>query len=292
MPDSAHERKHRTIGAVPLRRPLVLAASMAAVFMAAVEGTIVATAMPTIVAELGGFRLFTWVFAVYLLTQAVTIPIYGRLADLYGRKPVFYVGAGIFLAGSTLSGFAPSMIMLVIFRTLQGLGAGAIMPIATTIVGDIYEPSERARVQGYVSSVWGVSSVIGPVLGAFLVQQVSWRVIFWINLPIGGAAITLLALFLHQRPEPRQHKIDYLGSLLLMLGVGMLMLALVQGEVLGTAAAAGLIVLAIGILAVLLLHERRSAEPMLPLDLWRNRIIALCNGGGFLVGTLIMAVTA
>jgi EmrB/QacA subfamily drug resistance transporter len=274
-----------------VQRRLVLAASMSAIFMAAVEATIVATAMPTIVAELGGFRLFSWVFASYLLTQAVTIPIYGRLADLYGRKPVFYVGAGVFLLGSTLSGFAPSMMMLVAFRALQGLGAGAILPIATTIVGDIYTPAERARVQGYLSSVWGISSVIGPVLGAFLVQQVSWRVVFWINLPIGAATITLLALFLHQRPEPRQHRIDYLGSALLMVGVGTLMLALVQGQILGAAAVAGLIALAVAVLAALLVHERRAAEPMLPLELWRHRIIAVSNGGGFVIGALMMGVT-
>ncbi|MGH6673513.1 MAG: MDR family MFS transporter [Xanthobacteraceae bacterium] len=275
-----------------VQRRLVLAASMSAIFMAAVEGTIVATAMPTIVGELGGFRLFSWVFAAYLLTQAVTIPIYGRLADLYGRKGVFFVGAGVFLIGSTLSGFAPSMVMLVAFRALQGLGAGAILPIATTIVGDIYTPAERARIQGYLSSVWGISSVIGPVLGAFLVQQVSWRVVFWINLPIGAVAITLIALFLHQRPEPRQHKIDYLGSILLMIGAGALMLVLVQGENLAPAAIAWLVGFAIVALVALLVHERRADEPMLPLDLWRHRIIAVSNCGGFVIGALIMGVTA
>src|SRR6185312_11545551 len=143
------------------RRSLVLAACIMATFMAAVESTIVATAMPTIIAELGGFNLFSWVFAVYLLTQAVSIPVYGRLADLYGRKRVFHAGAGLFLLGSTLCGFAPSMLWLVLFRALQGFGAGGVQPIAMTICGDIYSPSERAKVQGLISSVFGVAAVAG-----------------------------------------------------------------------------------------------------------------------------------
>src|SRR5690349_13329377 len=142
--------------AVPPRRTLVLAACLMATFIAAVESTIVATAMPTIVADLGGFSLFSWIFAIYLLTQAVTIPIYGRLADIYGRKRVFYAGAGLFLAGSTLCGFAPNMLWLIAFRALQGCGAGGVQPIAMTICGDIYTPAERARIQGLISSVFGV----------------------------------------------------------------------------------------------------------------------------------------
>src|SRR5215475_13634256 len=153
------------------RRTLVLAAAMMAIFMAAVESTIVATAMPSIVADLGGFSLFTWVFAAYMLTQAVSIPIYGRLADLHGHKPVFFAGASVFLVASTLCGFARTMPVLVGLRALQGLGAGAIQPIATTIVGDIYTPAERARVQGYLSGVFGIAAIFGPPLGAFLVEH-------------------------------------------------------------------------------------------------------------------------
>ncbi|HET8996794.1 MAG TPA: MFS transporter, partial [Acetobacteraceae bacterium] len=169
-----------------VRRSLVLAACLMATFMAAVESTIVATAMPTIVADLGGFGLFSWVFAVYLLTQAIAIPIYGRMADIYGRRKVFYVGVGVFLSGSTLCGFAPSMVWLVLFRALQGFGAGGVQPIAMTICGDIYTPSERAHVQGLISSVFGVSAVVGPTLGAFLVEHVAWPVVFWVNLPVGA----------------------------------------------------------------------------------------------------------
>ena len=184
-------------------RRLVLAAVMMAIFMAAIDISIVATAMPTIVAELGGFHLFSWTFAAYLLAQAVTIPIYGRLADLYGRKRVFFAGASLFLLGSTLCGLAWGMVPLVLFRGLQGAGAGAVQPIATTIVGDIYGPTERARIQGYISGVWGVAAVIGPILGAFLVQHVSWSLVFWINLPIGAVTFVMFSRFLHERQRPR-----------------------------------------------------------------------------------------
>ena len=200
MPDEGFRMEITPINAAQVlsrRRTLVLGACLMATFMAAVESTIVATAMPTIVADLGGFSLFSWVFAVYLLTQAVSIPVYGRLADIYGRKKVFYVGAGLFLVGSTFCGFAPNMVALILFRALQGFGAGGVQPIATTILGDIYTPSERAHVQGLVSGVFGVSAVIGPTLGAFLVQNVSWELVFWVNLPIGMAAIIMVATFLH-----------------------------------------------------------------------------------------------
>src|SRR5580704_2724317 len=181
-------------------RGLVLAAAMMATFMTAVETTIVATAMPTIVADLGDFHLFSWVFSAYLLTQAVSIPIYGRLADLYGRKLMFFIGAGTFLVGSTLCGFAHGMTSLIIFRALQGLGAGAVQPMAYTIVADVYSPSERARIQGFLSGVFGIAAVIGPTLGGFLVEHASWPVIFWINLPVGAIAMIMLAL-LYREPS-------------------------------------------------------------------------------------------
>lgn len=275
-----------------VRRSLVLAACLMATFMAAVESTIVATAMPTIVADLGGFGLFSWVFAIYLLAQALTIPIYGRLADIYGRRKVFYVGVGIFLTGSTLCGFAPNMVWLVFFRALQGCGAGGVQPIAMTICGDIYTPSERARVQGFISSVFGVSAVVGPMLGAFLVEHVAWQVVFWINLPVGAVAITMISLFLRETVHPRQHRIDVLGALLLMVSIGAGMLLLVQGATLpgGVAVAAGIVMLA-GF-AALILHEARTREPMLPLELWRDRVIAVASLGSGLAGAVMMGVSA
>jgi len=274
------------------RRALVLAACLMATFMAAVESTIVATAMPTIVADLGGFSLFSWVFAVYLLTQAVSIPVYGRLADIYGRKKVFYVGAGLFLVGSTLCGFSGNMVQLIAFRALQGFGAGGVQPIATTILGDIYTPTERAHVQGLVSSVFGVAAVLGPSLGAFLVEQVSWELVFWVNLPIGAAAIAMIATFLQESVEHRQHRIDYLGSLLLMASIGALMLVLVQGGDLPFAATALIGGLGFAALVALVAHEKTTSEPMLPLELWRNRIILVGSLGGAVIAAVMMGISA
>jgi EmrB/QacA subfamily drug resistance transporter len=274
------------------RRRLVLAACLMATFMAAVESTIIATAMPTIVADLGGFSLFSWVFAVYLLTQAVSIPVYGRLADTFGRKKVFYAGAGLFLVGSMLCGFAHSMVALILFRAIQGFGAGGVQPIATTILGDIYSPTERAHVQGLVSSVFGVAAVLGPSLGAFLVEQVGWQLVFWVNLPIGVAAIGMVAVFLQESVEHRPHRIDYLGSLLLMVVITALMLLLVQGGSLPRFIA--VVVGAIGgvTLVVLAAHERSTPEPMLPLELWRNRIILVGSLGGAVISAVMMGVSA
>lgn len=278
-------------GAIVPRRGMVLAAALMAIFMPAVESTIVATALPTIIGDLGGFHLFSWVFAVPLLTMAVTIPLYGRLADLYGRKRVFFVGTLIFLLGTTLCGFARSMAVLILFRALQGIGAGAIQPIAMTVIGDIYTPAERARVQGASSAVWGFAAVVGPALSAFLVEQVHWSVVFWVNLPIGVVSIAMFALFLNERVERREHRIDYLGGALLILGVGALMLALVQAMTLGLGMVAALVLLGAGALAWLFVHERRVAEPMLPLALWRQRVLAFGNLGAFgAVGTY-MAVS-
>ncbi|MDU5191685.1 MAG: MFS transporter, partial [Mixta calida] len=177
MPENAHQ---------PVaHRHLILIACMLAMFMAAIEVTIVATAMPTIIAQLGGFSQFGWVFSIYLLTQAVSVPIYGRLADLWGRKRMFFIGATLFLLGSVLCGFANSMGWLILFRAFQGLGAGAIMPLTSTIVADIYSPRERAGIQGWLSSVWGVAAIIGPLTGAWIVQHFSWALVFWVNVPLG-----------------------------------------------------------------------------------------------------------
>jgi EmrB/QacA subfamily drug resistance transporter len=278
--------------AVRSRRPLILAACMAASFMAAVEATIMATAMPTIAADLGGFGLYAWAFSTYMLAQAATIPIYGRLADMYGRRRVFYGGASLFLLGSTLCGFSHSMLQLVAFRALQGLGAGGVQPIANTIVGDIYSPVERARVQGMLSGVFGVSAIIGPSLGAFIVQYGDWPLVFWINLPIGIAAITMIALFLPERVNVRRRQVDYLGSALLIIAVTLLMLITMQWGSLAGETTSALIAVFILTSLALALHERRTAEPMLPLELWRNRVIVSSSVGSLVTGILMMGVTA
>ncbi|MGD0103672.1 MAG: MDR family MFS transporter [Rhodopila sp.] len=297
MLDAPGESPSRAQPHVPERpnetaRRLVLAACLIATFMAAVESTIVATIIPTIVSDLGGFSLFTWVFTIYVLTQAVTIPVYGRLADLYGRKPVFFAGTAIFLIGTILCGLAWNMPSLVGFRALQGCGAGAIQPIASTILGDIYTPAERGRIQGLVSSVFGVSAVIGPSLGAFLVAHLSWRFVFWVNVPIGIGAIVMIELFLQEDVRHRQHRIDWAGSLLLLLAFGSLMLALVQS---GTLSRPTLMILTtIGVIATVALcvQERSAPEPMLPLELWHNRVIIVGSIGNLTSGAMMMGISA
>ena len=297
MPDAPGESLGRAQPHVPerpneLRRRLVLAACLIATFMAAVESTIVATIIPTIVSDLGGFNLFTWVFTVYLLTQAVTIPVYGRLADLYGRKPVFFVGTGIFVVGTVLCGLAWNMPSLVWFRALQGCGAGAIQPVAATILGDLYTPAERGRIQGLVASVFGVSAVTGPSLGAFLVAHLSWRAVFWVNVPIGIAAVVMIGVFLQEEVRHRQHRIDWAGSLLLLLAFGSLMIPLVQIGSLSRTALTALTATGVIALVALYVQERRAPEPMLPLELWRNRVIVVGSVGNFTSGAMMMGIAA
>jgi EmrB/QacA subfamily drug resistance transporter len=274
------------------RRSLVLAACLMGTFMAAVESTIVATAMPSIVADLSGFSLFSWVFTVYLLSQAVSIPVYGRLADLYGRKRMFFAGAGLFMVGSGLCGLSHNMVQLILCRLLQGLGAGGVQPVSMTILGDIYTPAERARVQGIVSSVFGVSAVVGPSLGAFLVEHVNWEFVFWVNLPVGAVAIAMIGTALREDITPRVRRIDWLGSLLMMLSISALMLALVQQATLSRPLLAALVTGGVALLVLLGLHERATPEPMLPLELWRNRVIAIGSLGGGLAGAVMMGVSA
>ena len=291
MADEAIVEQARPAVVVP-RRGMVLAAALMATFMPAVESTIVATAMPTIVADLDGFALFSWIFAVPLLTFAVTVPLYGRLADVYGRRRVFFIGTSIFLVGTTLCGFARSAVVLILFRAIQGCGSGAIQPIAATILGDIYTPSERAKVQGWSSSVFGVAAVVGPALGALLVEHVHWSVVFWVNLPVGLLSIAMFRAYLPERVERRPHRIDYLGGVLLIAGVGALMVALVQAATLDRMTIALLAALGLGALVALVIHEGRTAEPMFPFALWGQRVVGLSNLAGFGASATMVAVTA
>jgi len=276
------------LSAASSSRPWVFVAAVAAIFMAAIEGTIVATAMPTIVGELGGFELFSWVFTAYLLTQAITIPIYGRLADLYGRKRILLAGIGIFFAGSLLSGFAWNMETLIAFRVVQGIGTGALVPVAMTIIGDLYTPAERARMQGYLSSVWSMAAITGPMLGAFLVAHVAWPWVFWINAPIAVVAAILLVVGLHEHVQPRRHRMNYLGTALLGAGIAVFMFALIQASTLSAGTVAALIAGSVAILGILIVHERNAPEPILPLKLWRHPIVAASAVSSFCVGALIM----
>ncbi len=276
-------------------RPLVLAAIIMSMFMSAIEGTIVATAMPGIVAELGGFSLYSWVFSAYLVMQAVTILIYGKLSDLFGRKPIFVFGVVTFLIGSILCGFASTMVMLIIFRLIQGFGAGAVTPIATTIVGDIYSLEERAKVQGYLSSVWGVSAILGPLLGGILVQYVNWSWIFWINIPIGIFSIIGVVFFLHEHPEKKQPKIDYAGATYLLIAVLAIMLVLIQGGVAWAWSSIEIITLgaiAVTFFAIFMYQESRFEEPMMPLELWRQPLMVFANVATLTSGMILMGVSS
>jgi EmrB/QacA subfamily drug resistance transporter len=273
-------------------RVLIFIAALASVFVTAIESTIVATAMPTIVGELGDFALLSWVFTAYLLTQVVTIPIYGRLSDLYGRKPILLIGVGLFLAGSILCGFAWSMASLVVFRVVQGLGAGALMPVGRTLIGDIYNGVERARMQGYVSSVFVAAAVLGPVVGGFLATHTIWPMVFWINLPLGVLAGGILLWALHETVERRPHRIDWGGAALLGIGSGGLMFALAEISSLGPAATAGLVGAAIVVLVAFGFYERTVAEPIWPPSLWRDRMVTSGNLVSLAIGCAMMGIAA
>ena len=276
----------------PTRHRLVLGAMLISTFMAAVEVTVISTAMPTIVARLGGFALFSWAFGIYLLTQAVMTPVYGKLADLYGRKVVYLGSTALFLLGSLLCGLAWSMTSLIAFRAIQGLGGGGLTPLGTIIISDISPPAERPRLLGYVSGVWGIAAIVGPLLGAFFVGSLGWSFVFWVNLPIGLLTMTLVAKCLTEPSRERRGRIDLLSSALLMAGIGAVMVALVQYEMLNAAAVAALIAVGALALAALAWHERRAAEPMLPAHLWRRPLILAADASALLCGALMIGITA
>lgn len=279
----------------PTRRPFVLAAVMLAMFMGAIEGTIVSTAMPSIVADLSGFSLFSWVFSSYLLIQTVTIPLYGKLADLFGRKPVFSFGVGVFLLGSLLCGLADTMGWLVAFRFVQGLGAGAIQPIATTIIGDVYTGEERGKIQGYLSSVWGISSIIGPTAGGLIVQYADWAWVFWCNLPVGLASIVLMHLYLHEPVEKKKRSLDLAGTWMLFSSTTALMVLLVFGGVewsWHSPVTYLLAAFALLALAAFLWWETKAKEPVMPPFLWTHPFIAASNAASLTTGMVMMGISA
>ncbi|HUC48582.1 MAG TPA: MFS transporter [Xanthobacteraceae bacterium] len=258
--------------------------------MAAIEGTIVATAMPTIVGALGGIDLFSWIFGAYLLTQAVLIPIYGRLSDLYGRKPVLLFGIGVFLVGSALCGLAWNMISLIAFRIVQGIGAGALIPVSQTVIADIYSGEARARMQGYISSTFGSAAVIGPMIGGLIATHVSWKAIFWLNIPLGIVAASLLTVALKEEVKQRRHTIDYIGAVLMASATSLIMIALIHADTFGGATLAGAFCLSAILVAALIFYESRAPEPMIPVRLYRNRLIAGGNWIGVANGAISMAV--
>jgi len=274
-----------------LRRPLVLASVMAAMFMIAIEATIVSTAMPQIAGQLGDLHLYSWVFSSFLLTQTATTVVFGKLADLYGRKPVLLVGIAVFLVGTVLCGFAWSMPSLIIFRLLQGVGAGAIQPIGLTVVGDLYSVQERGKIQGYLASVWGISSVLGPLAGGLIIQLLSWSWIFWINLPVGLAACAGFVAFLHENVAYDKQGVDTTGAALFTVAIASLMVALTEAgtsdHAFAVAAAAVCAVSTILFVA----QERRVRDPMMNFALWVRRPIATANIATLLSGMAVIGLT-
>ena len=276
------------------RGPILLAV-MLSTGLFAIDSTILATAVPSIVSDLGGFTSFPWLFSIYLLAQAISVPIYGKLADLYGRKPLMLLGVGLFVVGSLLCGFAWSMTALIVFRLVQGLGAGAIGPIGMTILGDIYSLQERATVQGYLASVWAMAALIGPTLGGVFSETIGWRWIFFVNLPLGAAAMWTLWRRFHEQVERKRHRIDYLGATLLGLGGTLLLLALLEGGVewgWSSATSIGLFAAAVVLLGVFVLVETRAAEPVLPLWVFRMRVLNVSNASGLLVGVMMLGLSS
>lgn len=282
----------RTVGLRSERGPVLLAVMLSTALIA-LDATILATTVPSIVADLGSFNQFPWLFSIYLLAQAVSVPIYSKLADIVGRKPIILIGIGLFLLGSILCGLAWNMTALIVFRALQGLGAGAVQPIAVTIVGDIYSVKERARVQGYLASVWAVASVLGPTVGGLFAQFLSWRWIFFVNIPLCLIAAWQLFRKYHETFERRRRRVDYAGAVTLAVGLAALILALLEG---GNAwpwlSLPSFVVFGVGILALtaFLVIEPRVAEPILDLRLLKRPVIATTTIVAVFVGVLLTGI--
>lgn len=278
------------------RRALVTLGVLGGSFLAAIEATIVATAMPTVVQQFGGLAHYSWVFSGYMLTSTVTTPVWGRLADVYGRRLPYLLAIGLFLLGSTLCGVATSMTQLIAFRALQGVGAGGMLPLGMVILGDMFSLEERARAQALFAGVWGVASIAGPLLGALLTESASWRWIFFMNLPFGAVAAFLVGRYLVDRLPEKRAVIDYLGAALLMSAVSALMLALnntgTTDAALGPRTVEVLYVVAGLLGAAFLYMERRTAEPILPLSLLGNRMVATTTLSGTLLGVAIFGALA
>jgi EmrB/QacA subfamily drug resistance transporter len=273
----------------------VLIALMLSTGLIAIESTIIATAVPSIVTDLGGFEQFPWLFSVYLLAQAVSVPVYAKLADTVGRTPIILTGIGLFLLGSILCGFAWDMTSLIVFRAVQGLGAGAVLPVSITIAGDIYTVRERAKAQGYLASVWAISSVVGPTLGGLFSQYLDWRWIFFVNIPLCLLAAYMLRGHHRETIERTHHRVDIAGASVLTVGLTLVILAVLEGgnawEWLSwqslTAFGAGAV-----LLVVFGFIEQRAAEPVLPLAIFRRRLITTTSLISLGVGAILVGLTS
>jgi EmrB/QacA subfamily drug resistance transporter len=277
------------------RLRLIFLALMLVLLLASLDQTIVSTALPTIVGDLGGISHLSWVVTAYLLSATIAGPLYGKLGDLYGRKLVLQVAIVLFLVGSALCGLSQNMAELIGFRTLQGLGAGGLIVVTFAVIGDVIQPRERGKYQGYFGAVFGFSTVVGPLLGGFFVDNLSWRWIFYVNLPVGAVALAVIGLAFHARVDRQRHAMDYLGAALLAGTLASIVLFTSLG---GTTWAWGspqivlLVSLSVVLLPLFLLVESRAAEPILPLSLFRNRTFSVTSAVGFIVGfSLFGAIT-
>jgi EmrB/QacA subfamily drug resistance transporter len=283
------EPKLHAIHLTDRQRAAVTGGVMLGMFLAALEATVVSTAMPTVIADLKGLSIYSWVFSGYILTSTISGPIWGRLSDLYGRRNFYLLGIAIFLLGSALSGLAQSMAQLIIFRAIQGLGAGALLPLGMTITGEIYSMEKRARMQGIFSGVWGLASIVGPLVGGFITDQWDWRWVFFINIPFGLASMGVIAGFLIEPKEHRQKaSIDYAGIALLTGAITALLLGLMHAGDQSSNWAAPETLALFGAFAVMLILflwiETKVSHPLLPLDLFRDRVFSVTAANGFFMG--------
>lgn len=272
-------------------RKMVTVAMLVAILLVAIDVTVVSTAMPKIVKDLHGLSLYSWVFAIYTLTTCVTTPIYGKLSDLMGRRVIFTFGVILFVIGSMLSGASQNMQQLIWFRAFQGIGAGAVMPVTFTIIGDLFPGEQRAKMQGMFSAVWGIAGLLGPLIGGLFVDHLSWRWIFYINVPVGIISIVMVLLFLHEKFERKRHKVDVWGAIAFTIAISSLLYALLNGG--GKYAWNSTVIIAlfaafVVFIAAFIWIETKVAEPMLPLSLFQNRTIAVSNLVGFLLSFVLM----
>ncbi|MDQ1536986.1 MAG: hypothetical protein QOE58_1379, partial [Actinomycetota bacterium] len=292
MTEATNNASELSGGVVPTRFThrqimVILSGLMTGMLLAALDQTIVSTALPTIVGDLGGLQHLSWVVTAYLLASTASTPLYGKISDLYGRKPVFRFAIIVFLIGSALAGLSTQMWQLIGARGVQGLGAGGLMALAFAIIGDVIPPRERGRYQGYFGGVFAVSSVAGPLLGGFFVEHLSWHWIFFINIPLGLVALVVTDRALHGlRHVRREHSIDYLGAALLVAGVTTFLLGMVNGREAGWASPeiVGLLGCGLVLSAIFIWWESRATEPILPLRLFGNRIFSVSSAIGFSIG--------